>query len=525
MGSMAWGRSLAWGLFFAALLLSWFVIFNRAANDFRVRFETDARIAHRLLSQRVVELDAIAQTLMISGWTPAPEGLEYLRQSYPQIETIEFRAQDQSWPDGVRQQAEILAREHRSPAAGWGNIGETSGGIFPPGYWLVSNPGTHGTALALKIRLDRLRPEQDWPKSSAAFFLSFQGQRYELQQAKGREVMGIPFRFSKPLAAPGQGFLLEAEQVLPFTQWPWWQLGAATLLWLLLAAAARSLWQQYRARQRAEGLLHLGQVARLNTYGELAAGVAHELNQPLTAILANCQAAERLIAEISSDAQAFPDTWDESRPLLQQALAQSVAQAKRGADVILRLRKAIARPLGHEAGEKTGRQALDVPIRTVLNLLAPDFRQQGIHVLRSGESSDGLFVAADGVGLEIILHNLLQNAAQALQRLPLEQSRQIEINVTRDGPQVAIRIIDNGPGLSPETLDKLFTPFYSTRPDGLGLGLTLCESLARNQGGALTAGNCSQGGAVFCLSLPMAHGAGLPVSTAITSAPLEKKQP
>jgi C4-dicarboxylate-specific signal transduction histidine kinase len=112
-------------------------------------------------------------------------------------------------------------------------------------------------------------------------------------------------------------------------------------------------------------------------------------------------------------------------------------------------------------------------------------------------------VLAEPVALEQIIHNLLMNALQALEEVPAA-NRQLQVALHSDTDQGRLSLCDNGPGIPVEVLPRIFEPFFTTRTGGLGLGLSLCETLATGMGGALTARNRASGGAEFCLSLPRA---------------------
>jgi C4-dicarboxylate-specific signal transduction histidine kinase len=250
---------------------------------------------------------------------------------------------------------------------------------------------------------------------------------------------------------------------------------------------AQAALQQRAERQRAQELLRLGQVGRLNALGELAAGMAHELNQPLTAVLASANAAQRLLAD-------DPPELDDAR----RAIEQAAGQARRAADVVGRLRRTVERP---ELGANLAPQRLDEVVRRALELIAPECRRSGVTPQLQGGNE--VTVQADPVALEQIVHNLLSNALQALQQVPAAE-RHLTLSTQADGRRGVLRVRDTGPGIAPEALPRLFEPFFSTREGGLGLGLSLCETLAAGMGGELTGGNAAPRGAEFRLALPLA---------------------
>jgi signal transduction histidine kinase len=462
---------------------------RQSLDEQRALFETDARIVHRLLSQQVVQHDAILATLALlqpgaEGPTASPE--QRLPALYPQILAVQRRDPGQRWSDPALADAEAVSRQAKRAAL-------ASLDLQTGRYQLVL--AAQPTSYALTIDLRAMVPWAEWPMqpqtSPVRVALEHAGQRYLVQP--GSVALDTPrpgwrFEFHKLVAAESQPFDVVATHAVGWGQLPWgrmlaWGLGVAALL-----AALRHLQRQRTARRRAEELLRLGQVARLNTLGELAAGMAHELNQPLTAVLANTQAAQRLL--------------DDDPPELataRGAMAQAAAQARRAAEVVGRLRRAIERP---DRGDQ--QQAVDAvaAVRRALDLLEPECQRRGVAPQLAG--APALTVQADPVALDQIVHNLILNALQALEQVPAAQRRLTLTLGTVDG-QGELAVADSGPGIAAEVLPRLFEPFFSTREGGLGLGLSLCETLAAGMGGSLAAANAAQGsGAVFRLRLPLA---------------------
>jgi C4-dicarboxylate-specific signal transduction histidine kinase len=225
----------------------------------------------------------------------------------------------------------------------------------------------------------------------------------------------------------------------------------------------------------------------LNTLGELAGGLAHELNQPLTAVIAATQAARRLLDD---DPPALPDA--------REAMTQVSAQARRAADVVTRLRRLIETPDTHAP-----RQPLDLgaAMRNVLQLLEPELRRHGVEASLQGSAPA---VLGDAVALEQILHNLVGNALRALEEMPAGERRLI-LEAREENGRGVVSVRDSGPGMAPDVLPHVFEPFFTTRRGGLGLGLNLCETLAHAMDGTLTAANATPRGAEFKLTLPLAR--------------------
>ena len=464
-----------------------------ARSDLAVRqaaFETDARIAHRLLSQRASQHDAILATLALLQ-PPAAEAPEQRLPSFVgQVLQVLRRDAGTDWPGDADQRAALAAAEQQSRPLQRAVMAQVALGGERGRYALVRAATPASFALVIDARA--LVPAADWPFAPGGpvqVSLAQRGQVQALVAAAGPlDAAAWHFAFRKPLATDSQPFELVVQRPLRVAELPWVRIG---LWWLALAAAGWGYvaWQaQRRAQRRAQELLRLGQVGRLNALGELAAGMAHELNQPLTAVSAGVQAAQRLLADDPPDLATA-----------RQAMAQAVQQSRRAADVVARLRRLVERP---DVASRLQPCALQATLRGGLDLLAPEAQRLGVSVEWQADAA-GLQVQADPVALEQIVHNLLNNALQALAAVPVGE-RRLRLGVRRDGDAAVVDIADSGPGIAAEALPRLFEPFFTTREGGLGLGLSLCESLASGMGGALSAANASPRGAVFTLRLPTA---------------------
>ena len=515
----AWRRHFA-GLHLAALLVWALVACVGAAwlasarlAQLHAAFETDARIVHRLLSQRVVQHDAVMSMLALlqppaaQGAAPAADAaatstsasavapaatLPRLPSVYPQILSVLQRPADGAWPAAL--QAPLAAAEAASRTTGRPEMALAD---LPAGRFylvLAGTPASH----ALQIDLRATVPQDEWPMDMATspvrVTLEHGGAAFVVQPGRWAAGPGWAYEFHKLLAAPSQPLDVVARRKVGLAELPW----LAMLGWCALTAAlwagGVAWWRQRVARQRAEELLRLGQVARLNTLGELAAGMAHELNQPLTALLSSTQAAQRLLADEPPDLTTA-----------QTAMARTVEQARRATAVVGRLRRLVERP------DLAG-QAQPLPpaaaVQDVLHLLEPEMAQRGI-APTVAVAPDLPAVLAEPVALQQIVHNLLMNALQALDQVP-QPERQLALRLWMpDAAHVALSVRDHGPGVPPEARAHLFEPFYTTRSGGLGLGLTLCESLAQAMGASLVLAPASAAdgrGAEFVLTLPAAPG-------------------
>jgi C4-dicarboxylate-specific signal transduction histidine kinase len=226
----------------------------------------------------------------------------------------------------------------------------------------------------------------------------------------------------------------------------------------------------------------LAHASRVNAMGEMASGMAHELTQPLTAILAQAQAGRHLLAR-------------EDTVALGKVLDDTVSQARRAADILDRLRN-WSRPQSRPTVPVDLRHA----IRSVLILHEAEAKRQSVGV-RADLPDHAVNVLADPVELEQVLFNLLRNAIDALS--DRDQPRLVTILLTQEDHQARLDITDNGPGVAAELLPRLFTPFTTTRPEGTGLGLALSQRLIERAGGEI-AYIGETGGAYFRVTLPLA---------------------
>ena len=246
-------------------------------------------------------------------------------------------------------------------------------------------------------------------------------------------------------------------------------------------------------RKRAEykSLLlqqELAHVSRMSTMGELAASLAHELNQPLTAILSNAQAAQRFIANNSASLEE-----------VKEILADIIKDDSRAGEVIRQMRSLVKK----EALE-FALFDLTSTIREVVVLARTDAILHNIHV--SLDIDPGLpLVRGDRVQLQQVLLNLLLNAFDAMKDCPANK-REITVRAEHGGRRmVEITVADHGTGLSGDKLDKIFQPFYTTKPNGLGMGLSISRSIIEAHGGRLWAKNNADCGATFFFTVPVAN--------------------
>jgi len=229
----------------------------------------------------------------------------------------------------------------------------------------------------------------------------------------------------------------------------------------------------------------LAHVGRVSTLGELAGSLAHELNQPLTSILSNAQAAQRFLSFAPAD-------LNEVRPILKDI----VGEARRAGEVIVRMRAMLKK------GEAQMLPLdLNLVIPEVLRLIHSEavFRNISINCHLAKNLP---FVRGDRVQLQQVLLNLIMNACEAMNAKPGRKLK-LTIETERLIPgQVKVLVSDTGPGFSAPMVQRLFEPFQTTKRNGLGLGLPICRSIITAHFGRLWLANNGEGGATVCFALP-----------------------
>jgi len=246
--------------------------------------------------------------------------------------------------------------------------------------------------------------------------------------------------------------------------WPGEVITRLTIIGEVFASALARARSEEEAEQLRGRLWHADRVART---GALTGAVAHELNQPLAAILSNAQAG-----------LAYLDRGDRDVGEIRAILQAVVRDDKRAAETIRAMRALLRQ-------DETRRARIDVAaaLGEVLQLLAAELRRQGVRVETGLEA--GCWVMADKVQIEQVALNLILNAAAAMQPCPPEE-RCLRVSVARRGDgRVDVAVCDSGPGIAPEDRGAVFEPFWTTRREGLGLGLPICRSIVQAHGGAI----------------------------------------
>jgi C4-dicarboxylate-specific signal transduction histidine kinase len=232
--------------------------------------------------------------------------------------------------------------------------------------------------------------------------------------------------------------------------------------------------------------IELARAARVSALGELSASIAHELGQPLTAILGNAQAGLNLLAQ-------------DSPPLaeLKEILADIVNDDERAGDIIRRMNVFLRK-------RELETEVVDVNelVRETVRLVSSDAAARQVQV--GTDLLTGLPpVRADRVHLQQVLLNLVLNGMEAVSAVP-PQNRRLLVRTAADGGELQVAVIDTGRGIPVDLLSDIFEPFQTTKPDGMGIGLSIARSIIDAHGGRITAENGPVGGAIVRFALPLA---------------------
>ena len=287
--------------------------------------------------------------------------------------------------------------------------------------------------------------------------------------------------------------MIEFRQPTVWERYRWYIVGAL-FIFALQAAMITGLLLQRTRRRRAEADLQrnreeLAHVTRVSTVGELTTSVAHELNQPLGAILSNAEAAEMFLA-------AEPPALDEVRDIL----ADIRKDDQRASEVIRRMRGLLRK---HELAL----QSIEIndAVEEVLKLLSVDAFARKV-AMKFERTADLPRVRCDPVHFQQVVLNLVLNSMEAMAGL-LEENRQV---VVRTGPgdngTVKIAVADSGPGIPTDKLPKLFEPFFTTKKAGMGMGLSIARTILEAHHGQIWAENNPNIGATFYFTVPVDEG-------------------
>lgn len=257
----------------------------------------------------------------------------------------------------------------------------------------------------------------------------------------------------------------------------------ALLIALLLHERGRRQQAEVQARQR---LSELARANRFSMAGELTASIAHEINQPLGAIRVNAETAQLMVKS------ATPDIAE-----ITEIVADIRRDEERASDVILRLRSLLKK-----APFEIRNLDLSEVVRETIDLLSGLAVGRQVE-LRSSLSTNPLPVKGDRVQLQQVMVNLIVNGMDAMSELPPSE-RRITVQTVRDDSFAEVSIADRGPGIPPDHLGQVFEPLFTTKTEGMGMGLSIARTIVEAHHGHLSAENQPRRGALFRVNLPLA---------------------
>jgi len=470
------------------------------------------RALQRAVSQRVAQHDAHLTSLSALGLAQAQPSADFdlvarsILRFYPRIVAIDLIRLGPG--GGVVSSALAEGGTTADPAAVSEAVKNLAAGraVYGadarPGHYRLMKRMNDTIAVSLDIDGRGLVEEDELPGWARLDLSSAEGPLLETGARQAAPAFAArTVEFAAPIASETQPLRLSLRRTvalaqlvppLPLALFAGLSLAGLVLVRSLLAhrreaalarAAAEAAFRREALRQHETKLAH---ALRVNSMGEMASGIAHELTQPLTALLSQSQAGRRIAA-----------TGGLAGSPVDEVLAANVLQARRAADILVRLRAYVGKSAG-----AAGVHDLRTSISDIAALSRIDLGRRGI-ALDVGLPAVPVPARVDPVEIEQVIHNLIRNAADAVEETGREDGR-VVVTLKKGAEGAVITVEDNGGGIAPDVLPRLFEPFFSGKPEGMGLGLSLCESIVERFDGSISAENGVAGGAVFTVRLPAA---------------------
>jgi signal transduction histidine kinase len=441
---------------------AWHIIVVSGTSPYDRNWLRRAREALRMYESR----------LLVSYWSDLrlPQLLENLRNLSPD-EIVLYLAYSDDGAGNTYSPADVAKRAAGASAAPVYGVLETYlgqgivGGAFPS----FESHGRLAGHLALRV-LSGEKPES----------IAVQTSPLPVANVDWRELR----RWDIDSKRLPPGSIVQFRQLIFWEQYRWYVIAALAIIALQAVSIIGLLLEHARRKRSETDLRHnreqLAHVTRVSTMGELAASLAHELNQPLTAILSNAQAAQRFL-------DANPAELKEVREILEDIVTDN----SRAGEVIRRLRALV---------KKEELEFAPINIVTVINEVVQLLHSDGIlrKIRVEVECQDGLpSVRGDRVQLQQVVLNLLINAFDAMKDETAKE-RNVKVRAKINGAgMIEVSVQDHGTGLTSDSLTQIFQPFYTTKREGLGMGLPISRSIIEAHGGRLWAENNTDPGATF----------------------------
>jgi C4-dicarboxylate-specific signal transduction histidine kinase len=338
-----------------------------------------------------------------------------------------------------------------------------------PTFNIPHGPLAYVAARKSPLHIPDLAVERDYLKIPAVADL--------VKLGRIRTMLIVPMLMSK--ATVIGAITVSKTRVQPFTE------KEIEMVADFAAQATIALETTRRERQYREVQMHLAHANRVATIGQLSASIAHELKQPLSAVVTNGGATLRWLARNQPEIEEA-----------KQAVERIIKDANRASEVLSRIHRLVKK-------ERLRTDTLNVndAILEVIPLIHSEAVKNGVTIQR--QLTDRLpSIQGDRIQLQQVILNLMVNAIQAMSGLT-EGIRELHIgteSAEEEGVRIGVR--DTGPGLSAENLQRLFEPFYTTKPNGMGMGLSICRSIIEDHGGRLWATGLHPHGALFQFTIP-----------------------
>jgi len=479
--------------------------------------ERESRTLHRIVSQRADQHDAHLTSLSAlasSGEVPKVDlvlqVVGAIRRFYPRVTAVDLVAL-QTDKTSITTRADtgeiaIVWAAARAAAARSSGKFELLPSPAAAGHYLIvkRSPNSDHARFGLTIEIDAQSlvdtESSFWRKPGASVSLSLPDDSVLVTEATTASSSATRSAFTRRLTTRRElgsrtqplilttRFVYGADDLFPAGRVVVGLIiigGVLVVLALVIKLVLKTRSAELRARL-GEQDARIAHASRVNALGEIASGMAHELNQPLTAILSQSQAGIRLIARRDADLAS-----------IEKILQTNIAQSKRAANIIVRLREWTRTTTPVSAPQSVNRC-----IENVVFLLGPDSRRLGMDLTVKSDPAEPE-VLGDGVEIEQILFNLVRNAMEALEQSP-EAGKRISVSSLVSRQHVIVEVSDSGPGISPEMRERLFEPFATGKEKGMGLGLVLCERIVERMGGSIEILDAPGGGVTARVSLPLA---------------------